>query len=403
MYKAYKTEIKPNKEQIRRIEMLFEVTIATINDYIDYNIDTMHRLQPIASPEEYLELVNLELAETKYGKYICSPTYKTTVLKALSNKEKAFKRYLDCKGGLPHKKTPGTSNISFYSHHNELGKYYIPCQRHRIYVKQLGWVRLKEKGYLPLNRDGRFIISLWIKKKAGRYYVIALTSSKTQLPKMKRVQGSSPNGLGIDVNVNNFAVLSNGTVYPNINKTERVQKLKKKARMYDKKLSRKKNAYLREHPGEEYVLSKNAKKMRCRQDAVFNRMDNIRLDQMKKIVREIIDLKPEYIAMEDLKVKSMLDHKRYSRYIPSQLFYSFRLNLYRKCCENGIEFRLVDKWYPSTRICHECGYKFDKFSLDVRDLVCPSCGEHILRDFNASLNIRDTNQYSVKEVYYVGY
>lgn len=403
MYKAYKTEIKPNKEQIRRIEMLFEVTIATINDYIDYNIDTMHRLQPIASPEEYLELVNLELAETKYGKYICSPTYKKTVLKALSNKEKAFKRYLDCKGGLPHKKTPGTRHISFYTNSKEIGKYCIPCQRHRIYIKQLGWVRLKEKGYLPAYRSGKYIISLWIKKKAGRYFVIALVDTKKSLPKMKRVQGSSPNGLGIDVNVNNFAVLSNGTVYPNINKTERVQKLKKKAHRYDKLFGRKMRVFYREHPGEKYVLSNNARKILCKQDVVYNRMDNIRLDHINKIAREIIDMKPDYIAMEDIKVQSMLDYKRFSRYIPEQLFYSFKFSVYRKCLEKGIEFRLVDKWYPSTRICHECGYKFDKFSLDVRKFDCPNCGAHIVRDYNASLNIRDTKEYSVKELYYEGY
>lgn len=86
--------------------------------------------------------------------------------------------------------------------------------------------------------------------------------------------------------------------------------------------------------------------------------------------------KPSYIAIEDLNVKGMMKNKHLSKAVASQKFYEFRNKLEVKCKELGIELRIIDRWYPSSKLCHECGYHAD-------------------RDFNASLNLRDALTYKI--------
>ena len=99
------------------------------------------------------------------------------------------------------------------------------CERHRIKIPTLGWVRLKEKGYIPTSRDGYIVKSGTISMKAGRYYVSALV----EVTDPERNSCFS-DGVGIDLGLKNLAIISNGTVYRNINKTARIRKLEKQLR-----------------------------------------------------------------------------------------------------------------------------------------------------------------------------
>ena len=112
-------------------------------------------------------------------------------------------------------------------------------------------------------------------------------------------------------------------------------------------------------------------------------------------IKEIVDLHPEFIAVEDLSVMSMVSDKRFAKFVSEEMFYEFRLGLFRKCKEEGIEFRVINKWIPSSKMCHECGFVRKKLSPDEREYVCPSCGVVVNRDYNASLNIRDALNYEV--------
>lgn len=95
------------------------------------------------------------------------------------------------------------------------------CERHRLKIPTLGWVRIKEKGYIPTSKDGYVVRSGTISIKAGRYYVSALV----ELPDMK-VANSNNEGIGIDLGVKDFAIISNGKTYKNINKSTRLKNLK---------------------------------------------------------------------------------------------------------------------------------------------------------------------------------
>ncbi|WP_366936566.1 transposase [uncultured Catenibacterium sp.] len=96
-------------------------------------------------------------------------------------------------------------------------------------------------------------------------------------------------------------------------------------------------------------------------------MDNIRTDYINKIITEIVKTKPSYITIEDLNVSGMMKNKHLSKVVASQKFYEFKTKLKAKCRENGIELRVVDRWYPSSRTCHCC--ESIKKDLKLSDVI----------------------------------
>ena len=108
------------------------------------------------------------------------------------------------------------------------------CERHRLNIPTLGWVRIKEKGYIPTTKDGWKIKSGTVSIKAGKYYVSVLV----EIPDTK-IADKSNYCMGIDLGLKYLAIVSNGKTYKNINKSARVKKLEKKLRRVQRCLSRK--------------------------------------------------------------------------------------------------------------------------------------------------------------------
>ncbi|MDO5332377.1 MAG: transposase, partial [Bacillota bacterium] len=296
----------------------------------------------------------------------------------------------------------------------------------------LGWIRIKEKGYIPTDSESR-IISGWIKKCAGRYYISALVKreEKPRLDGSVSLADDSVNanigtntmmdaavgtkvfkktdGIGIDLNVSNFATLSNGMVFDNVNKSKHMVHLMKSLHREKRSLGRKYQNYkdaIAIHSSQDDIANhncnrndnathKNYFKQLAKVDKIYNRMNCIRIDYLRKCIEKIIKMKPKFVAVEDLSITDMVKDNRFGKYITDEHFYQFKMGLYRKCKENGIEFRVVNKWYPSTRKCHDCGYVGSKISVQERSFVCPQCGSVMPRDLNASLNIRDAKDYVV--------
>lgn len=138
----------------------------------------------------------------------------------------------------------------------------------------------------------------------------------------------------------------------------------------------------------------NIQKQVLKVQRIHHRIDNIRTDYINKCINEIVKTKPSYIAIEDLNVKGMMKNKHLSNAVASQKFYEFRMKLEVKCKELGIELRIIDRWYPSSKICHECGCIKKDLKLSDRKYNC-ECGYHVDRDFNASLNLRDALTYKI--------
>lgn len=202
-------------------------------------------------------------------------------------------------------------------------------------------------------------------------------------------------GIGIDLGLKEFAALSDGTVYQNINKTKRVKDLEKRLNRERHKWTRKYKEYLNRKELDENCTKENLLKQQIKVQKVFHQLDNIRTDYINKCISEIVKTKPSYITIEDLDVMRMMKNKHLSMEVQKQKFFEFRTKLTDKCKEYGIELRVVDRFYPSSKTCHNCGCIKHDLKLSDRIYKCPECGFKIDRDLNAALNLRDAKIYKV--------
>ena len=259
------------------------------------------------------------------------------------------------------------------------------CERHRINIPTLGWVRIKEKGYIPTTKDGYIIKSGSVSIKDDKFYVSVLV----EIPDAQ-IANNSNEGIGIDLGLKDFAIVSNGKTYKNINKSARLKKLEKQLIREQRHLSRK---YENLKKGE-VTQRANIQKQKLKVQKLHHKIDNVRTDYINKTIAEIVKTKPSYITIENLNVKGMMKNRHLSKAVASQKFYEFRAKLQSKCNENGIELRVVARWYPSSKMCHRCGRIKRDLKLSDRIYRC-ECSYVEDRDFNAALNLRDAITYEV--------
>lgn len=309
--------------------------------------------------------------------------YSKAVKKSIEDGCTAFTRFFQHQSAFPNFKKKGRSDVKMYFVKNNPKD--CACERHRIKIPTLGWVRLKEKGYIPMTKDGWKIKSGTVSIKADRYYVSVLV----EIPDPQAVNNRN-DGIGIDLGVKDFAILSNGKTYKNINRSARLKKLEKQLRREQRCLSRK---YDNLKKGE-VTQRANIQKQKLKVQKLHHKIDNIRTDYINKIIAEIVKTKPSYITIEDLNVSGMMKNRHLSKAVASQKFYGFRSRLKAKCDANGIELRVVDRFYPSSKLCHCCGRIKKDLKISDRIYRC-ACGYVEDRDFNASLNLRDAVTYEV--------
>lgn len=388
MLKSYKTEIKPSPEQMQKINQTLGTCKYVYNFYLAHNREVYEKEKKFVSGIDFSKWLNNVYLKENSDKAWIKDVSSKSVKQSIMNAEKAFKRFFKHQSGFPKFKKKNKSDAKMYFVKTD-AKVVIPCERHRIKIPTLGWVKLKEKGYIPVTKSGKVIKSGSVSCKAGRYYVSVLVEEKEQeKPQLNDF------GLGIDLGVKEFAVMSNGSVKKNINKTERVKKLEKKLKREQRRLSRKYEEYKRRNKKKGEATRKNIQKQVIKVQKLHQKIDNIRIDYVNKCVNEIVKTKPSYITIEDLNISGMMKNRYLSKAVASQKFYEFRTKLKNKCEKNGIELRIADRWFPSSKICHECRYIKKDLKLSDREYLC-GCGYHADRDYNASLNLRDTKTYKI--------
>jgi len=152
-------------------------------------------------------------------------------------------------------------------------------------------------------------------------------------------------GIGIDLGIKELAVMSDGAVKPNINKTPRVKKLDKKLRREQKRLSRK-YEFKKKRGEKTATYSANIEKQVVKIQRLYQTLTNIRVDYENKIIAAIMRRKPRFIVLEDLNVLGMMKNRHLSKAIAAQRFSYFRIKLTTKAKQIGIEVRIVDGFYP---------------------------------------------------------
>ena len=383
LLKSFKTEINPTEDQKVKIRKTIGTCRFIYNFYLAHNKELHESGKKFMSSSQFRVWLNNEYLPNHPECSWIKEAYSKSVTQAVNNGQTAFEKFFDHKSAFPKFKKKGRSDVKMYFVRNNPKD--CLCERHRIKIPSLGWVRIKEKGYIPTTKDGYVIKSGHVSIKADRYYVSVLI----EMPDHRIVNNSSE-GIGIDLGLKDFAIVSNGKIYKNINKSAKLKKLEKKLVREQRSLSRK---YENLKKGES-TQKRNIQKQKLKIQKLHHRIDNIRTDYINKTIAEIVKTKPSHITIEDLNVSGMMKNRHLSKAVASQKFYEFKTKLLAKCREYGIELRIVDRWFPSSKTCHCCKSIKKDLKLSDRIFRC-DCGYIEDRDFNAALNLRDATTYEV--------
>lgn len=386
MLRSYKTEIKPTFEQKQIINRTIGVCRYIYNFYLAHNQKIYETEKRFVSAMEFSKWLNNEFIPNNPEFYWIKDVSSISVKQSIMNAEKAFKNFFKGRTKFPKFKKKSKSDVKMYFVRAGV-KSKIHCERYRIKIPTLGWVRLKEKGYLPTNSNTHIIKSGAVSYRAGRYYVSVLVEK----PEPEKLVLNNF-GIGIDLGLKNFAICSDGRVYKNINKSFQIRKLEKKLKREQRGLSRKYENYKNFMMG---ATRKNIQKQKLRIQRLYQKLDNIRTNYINKVISELVKTKPRWIAIEDLNISGMMKNRHLSKAIAQQKFFEFRAKIISKCEEYGIELRIANRFYPSSKMCHHCGNIKSGLRLSDRIYCCEKCGYTEDRDYNASLNLRDCRTYSV--------
>ena len=312
--------------------------------------------------------------------------------KALVNAETAFKKFWKGLADFPRFKKKSKQDMKLYFPKNNKGDWTI--WRHKLMIPTLKQVRLKEFGYLPV---GATVTNGTVSYVAGRFYVsvVAQIDEKSRYNKdLKALYHNITDGIGIDLGIKDLAIVSNGKTFKNINKSSKVKRLEKRLRREQRRLSRK-YEFRKKKGGKTAIAPANIGKQKLKVQKLHQRIGNIRKDYENKTVHEIVKQKPRFITVEDLNVKGMMKNRHLAKAVAAQRFNQLLTKLKRKAEIIGIELRMVNRFYPSSKMCHSCGHIHKGLKLKDRVYVCPKCGYTEDRDFNASLNLRDAKEYRI--------
>ena len=190
MLKSFKTEINPTSEQKQVINKTIGVCRYVYNFFLGYNKEMYDKDGTYISGMDFSKWLNNEYIPENPDKSWIKDVSAKSVKQSIMNAHTAFMRFFKKKSSYPRFKKKNTSEPKMYFVKND-AKTIIPCERHRIKIPTLGWVRLKEKAYIPTDM---IIKSGTVSKKAGRYYVSVLV----EVPEPeKRPLGET--GTGIDL------------------------------------------------------------------------------------------------------------------------------------------------------------------------------------------------------------
>nr|WP_231595857.1 transposase [Bacillus sp. LK2] len=376
-------EIHPTKEQITQINQTIGVCRYVYNLYISKNKELYEAEGKFLGGYDFSKWLN-NVYTKECDQWIKEVSSKA-VKQAIMNGDKAFKRFFKGLSKFPRYKKKKKQDVKCYFPKNNKTDWTV--ERHRVKIPTIGWVRLKEYGYIPKNAT---VKSGTVYQRAGSYFVSVLC--EIEEVRVKTIPNKI--GLGIDLGVKDFAVRSDGKTHKNINKTVKVKKIEKRLKREQRSLSRK-YENIKKRGGKSATNKRaNINKNILKVQKLHARLANIRLAYVKSVVNAVVKTKPTFITVEDLNVKGMMKNKHLSKAVAQQCFYTFKIWLEAKCKEYGIELRQVDKFYPSSKLCSCCSQKKADLKLSDRVYEC-ECGNVIDRDLNASINLLQAKEYTI--------
>ena len=312
-------------------------------------------------------------------------TYSNNISKqAIKDAVHAYQNFFKGQSKFPKFKGKRTSRPSFYvdpykirftATHVKLEKLATSKKKNK---QRFNLIKLSERNRIPVNAtyfnprvtfDG---LNWWI--SVGVEYN----------PDEEIKEQTTGPGIGIDIGIKELAICSDQKRYGNINKTEKVRKLKKQERKLRRRISRK---YEKNKKGGCYCKTRNIINSEKQLLKIIHRLKNIRHNYLHQVTSEIINRKPKFVVLEDLNVKGMMKNRHLSKAIQEQCLYEFYRQMGYKCNWNGILFITADRYFASSKTCCCCGYVKKDLKLSERIYVCPKCHNVMDRDYQASVNL----------------
>jgi len=364
--KSYKTELNPNKKQREYL------TGACGAARFVYNWGLDQAIKHYEETKKYIGICELSRRLTqlkKEEKYSWLSSYSdVTFRNALWNLDGAFKRYFDSQ---KKDKNVGYPKFKSKKHEGSFTEVYIKVTPTHIKLPKIGWIRLKQYGYLPTENVK--ICEATVSEKCGRWFVSVQV--RENIPEY---QGSGE-PIGIDLGLKDLVVISDGRKIEN---PKHYKRCLKRIKYRQKQLERRKKG------------SKNREKARFRLAKAYYKLSNIKKDFLHKLTSLIVakakppEERPSAIVMENLNVSGMLKNHCLAQSIWDASFYEIKRQLQYKCDWYGIRFIVADRFYPSSKTCSKCGLINESLTLDQRVWTCECCGTEHDRDINAARNLQ---------------
>lgn len=365
--KAYKFRLYPTEEQ----EIYFAKSFGCVRKVYNLMLDDRMKTYEETKNDPSKKMSFPTPAKYKKDFPFLKEVDSLALANAQLNLDKAYKNFFrDKTVGFPQfksKKNP----VQSYTTNNQNGTIAL------IDNKLIKIPKLKSLVRIKLHRQPQGLIkSATISRHAsGKYYVSILCEEEIiEHPKTN-------SAIGIDLGITDFVILSDGQ---KIDNNKFTSKMAKKLKREQRKLSRR--ALLAKKKGINLFEAKNYQKQKRKVARLHEKVMNQRTDFLNKLSTEIIK-NHDIICIEDLNIKGMLRNHKLAKSISDVSWSKFVTKLQYKADWYGREIIKIDKWFPSSQICSECGHTDGKKSLDIREWTCPICHTQHDRDINASINI----------------
>ncbi len=368
MIKSIKIRIYPDTVQKEFISKQLGCCRFIYNKLLDYKKTQYEQnKQQISWKELGKYLTNLK----KQKKYLfLNEIYNVCLQQSIMDMIKAYDNFFKLHKGYPKFKSKKDTKQSC-RFTNQIFKKSNKINGNRItLIKQLKNILFKcsrkDEIYLNHNQDKIHSVTL-IKTSTNKYYLsICIDYDIVQKKELNSV-------IGLDLGIKDFIVDSNGNRYEN---KHFYKSQEKKLKKLQKQLSKKQKG------------SNNRNKVRIKIAKVHEKITNQRNAYLHQITSKLVN-ENQVICIEDLNVNGMMSNHKLAKSIQELSLFEFRRQLEYKCKLYGRDLVIIDRFYPSSKTCHNCGYIYKNLKLSEREWICPQCGKVIDRDYNASLNILD--------------
>lgn len=361
--KSYKFRIYPDKEQSNRVQQTFGSVRFLYN-------------QMLADKIKHYE-------KTKESLYVTPKYYKTfypwlgevdahALEYARMHLEKAFKNFFNGTCRFPRFKSKKRSKKSYTTCPANKMENNIRIEGNKLRLPKLGFVKIKLTRKIP---DDYRLVSVTVSQSAsGKYYASILYEYENQVQMIDPSKVYKCNSIGLDYSMHDFYVDSNGL---KANYPRYYRKMEKKLARECRRMSHMK------------LGSNNRNKQRIRVAKIHEKISNQRLDFLHKL-STILANDYDLICIEDIDLNAMSKSLHFGKSIHDNGFGMFRFMLTYKLHNRGKYLEKIPKFYPSSQVCHVCGYRnFDIKDISIREWYCPDCNTYHDRDVNAAINILD--------------